>query len=156
MRHWPPCSSSEPASCALRSDAQAVMLTGWLHVDDLRMNEITVEVEVDGAIELASVSRNGRFSVELPVGTEAVLRFERIGYQSKEVVVDTRHAHDGPMADEARTVTFAVVLEPERYMGGQIFAGPIARLGFEPGGGCVAVSHTRTLVPARRQTPMVF
>lgn len=143
-------------SGSLRANTGTVALTGWLHVDDLRMDEITVEVEVDGAIELAPVSRNGRFSVDLPVGTEAILRFERIGYQSKEVLVDTRHAQDGPMAEEERNVSFAVILEPERFMGGQTFAGPVARLGFDPGGGCVAVSHTRKLVPARRQTPMVF
>ncbi len=132
------------------------MLTGWLHVDDLKMNEVVVEVEVDGTVELAHVTRTGRFSVELPVGTEATLRFEREGYQSKEVVVDTHFAQDGPMADRERSISFAVVLEPERCMGGQAYAGPVGTLGFEQGGGCVAVAHTRKLVPARRQTPMVF
>ncbi|MEZ4756485.1 MAG: hypothetical protein R2817_06640 [Flavobacteriales bacterium] len=141
---------------ALRSDAQAVVLTGWLHVDDLRMSEVVVEVEVDGIIELARVSRTGRFTVGLPVGKEATLRFERSGYQSKEVVVDTRFAQDGPMVGTERAISFAVVLEPERTMGGQIYAGPVGTLGFEPGGGCVAVAHTKQLMPARRQTPMVF
>ncbi len=143
-------------SGVVRAHSRTVMLTGWLHVDDLRMNEVVVEVEVDGAIELAPVSRNGRFSVALPAGTEAILRFERIGYQTKQVLVDTRHAQDGPMAQEERTIRFAVVLEPERTMGGQTFVGPVGALGFEPGGGCVTVAHTKQLMPARRQTPMEF
>jgi hypothetical protein len=135
-------------------NAAAVVLTGWLHVDDLRMDEVVVEVEVGGSVEYTRVSRNGRFTVGLPAGTEATLRFERNGYQTKEVLVDTRGAVAGTHTEHA--ISFAVVLDPVRTMGGQTFAGPVATISVAPGGGGLAVVHTRRLVPARHQRTMEF
>lgn len=135
----------------------AVELTGWLVVDDLSMTDALVEVEVNGTLLTAPVSPNGRFTISLPANTEAVLRFEKPGHLTKEVLVDTRHLRDGAFGrTTARRVRFAVVLELERRMGGLRYTGPVGRIGFEEGGGCVAVQHTRTLVPARRQATMVF
>jgi hypothetical protein len=134
--------------------ASAVVLTGWLHVDDLRMDEVVVEVEVGGNVEYSRVSRNGRFTVGLPAGTEATVRFERSGYQTKEVLVDTRGAVAGTHTEHA--ISFAVVLDPVRTMGGQTYAGPVATISVEPGGGSLAVVHSRRLVPARHQRTMEF
>lgn len=134
--------------------ASAVVLTGWLHVDDLRMDEVVVEVEVGGSVEYTRVSRNGRFTIGLPAGAEATVRFERDGYQTKEVLVDTRGAVAGTHMEHA--ISFAVVLDPVRTMGGQTYAGPVATIAVEPGGGSLAVVHSRRLVPTRHQRTMEF
>jgi hypothetical protein len=118
------------------------------------MDEVVVEVEVGGSVEYTRVSRNGRFTIGLPAGTEATVRFERDGYQTKEVLVDTRGAVAGTHMEHA--ISFAVVLDPVRTMGGQTYAGPVATISVEPGGGSLAVVHSRRLVPTRHQRTMEF
>jgi hypothetical protein len=135
---------------------EAVILTGWLHVEDHTMADVVLEVEVNGTTHVAPVSENGRFTVELPANTEATLRFEKPGHLPKEVVVDTRHARDGSAGQRTRRVNFAVIMELERRMGGLTYAGPVGSLSFDEGGGCLAVSHDPKRVPAKRQAPMVF
>lgn len=135
---------------------EAVVLTGWLHVDDLTMTDVVVEVEVNGTVQVAPVSENGRFTVMLPADAEAVLRFEKPGHVPKEVTVNTHYLQYGGPRQRTRKVSFAVILELERRMAGLTYAGPVGSIGFEEGGGCLAVAHERSLVPARRHAPMVF
>lgn len=133
-----------------------VELTGWLQVDDYSFDLTTVEVEVDGTVLFAPVSRTGRFSLVLPANTEALLRFEHPGHLPKEVTVDTRNAHVGGFARSRRHVSFAVVLDPERRMAGQVYAGPVASIAFDPQGGAVQVLHSKQVVPARHNKAIVF
>ncbi|MEX1131657.1 MAG: hypothetical protein WEC15_00395 [Flavobacteriales bacterium] len=134
----------------------AVVLTGWLHVEDHTMADVVLEVLVNGTIRNAEVSESGRFSVSLPANVEATLRFEKPGHLSKEVLVDTRHAADGSFEQRTRRLKFAVIMQQERHMGNWTYNGPVGSIGFEQGGGCVAVQHDRNLVPADRHKPMVF
>jgi hypothetical protein len=138
------------------SAEEAVVLTGWLHVEDHTMADVTLEVVVNGTMHTAHVSENGRFTVSLPADAEATLRFEKPGHLSKEVLVDTRHSQDGPFNQRTRRLKFAVVMQLERYMAGWAYTGPVGSIGFETGGGCLAVAHDRGLVPATRNAPMVF
>lgn len=141
---------SEPAA------AEAVVLTGWLHVEDYTMEDVLVEWEVNGTTSTAHVSENGRFTVALPPNTEVTLRFEKPEHLTKEVVVDTRNIRDGGFSEKKhRKVSFAVIMQLERRMGGLTYPGPVGSIGFEQGGGCLAVEHNKTLVPAK-QGPMVF
>lgn len=135
-----------------------VTLTGWLHVGDYDFDDATIQVEVDGDVQTAHVSKTGRFDISLPAGTEAVLRFEHPGHLTKELLVDTRHARDGYLGRDTRHVKFAVILEQERYMGGLTYAGPVGNIGFDKDGGCLTVEHTRKLVVGRGRSrkPMVF
>ncbi len=135
-----------------------VTLTGWVHVDDYDFDDATVQVEVNGEIQTAHVSKSGRFDISLPAGTEATLRFEHPGHLTKEVLVDTRHARDGYPGRDTRHVKFAVILEQERYMGGNVYAGPVGNLAFEKDGGCLTVQHINKLVVGRSRSrkPMVF
>lgn len=134
----------------------AVVLTGWLHVEDHTMADVVLEVLVNGTARTAHVSETGRFSVTLPADVEATLRFEKPGHLSKEVLVDTRHVQDGSFDQRTRRLRFAVILQQERHMGNWTYNGPVGSIGFEQGGGCVAVQHDRSLVPADRHKPMVF
>lgn len=133
----------------------AVSLTGWVHVEDLTLSDVVVEVVVNGFTFTAPVSEQGRFSVLLPPDAQATLHFEKEGHLTKEVLVDTHFARDS--GDKLRRVNIAVIMELERHMGGLTYAGPVGTLGFEQGGGCIAVQHdkTRVLAPPRKDV-MVF
>lgn len=134
-----------------------VQLTGWLHVDDLEMRDVTLVVAVNGSRRTAHISNSGRFDLELPAESAVLLRFEKPGHVPKEVTVDTRNVQDGGFSKQQRRhVKLAVIMEQERFMGGLAFAGPVGRIGFEPGGGCVAVEHTRRTEPAKRREILEF
>jgi hypothetical protein len=137
---------------------EAVELTGWLHVEDFDFDDATVLLEVNGEIRSVPISKTGRIDISLPVGTEAVLRFEHPGYLTKELLVDTRHARDGYLGRDVRHVRFAVILEEVRLMAGLDYAGPVGNIGFDKEGGCLAIEHTRKLVVGRSRSkkPMVF
>ena len=136
--------------------AESVVLTGWLHVEDLSFDLTTVEADVNGAVLYAAVSKTGRFTLNLPINANAVLRFEHPGHLPKQVLVDTHFADAGEIGQHTRHISFAVVLEPERHMAGLDYAGPVGSIAFDKGGGCAAITKERTLVPSRRQKPMVF
>jgi hypothetical protein len=145
------------ASAAGPSGPQArhtVVLTGQVVTRDLLadMQDAELWLEAGGRETLVPVSFNGRFSVSVPVGGEAVLRFEKPGHQAKEVVVDTRHALVAVNGvRQRRKVSFGVVLEEDRHMAGLTYDGPVGGMSFDAEGGCLAVQHTRTVVPAERK-----
>lgn len=134
----------------------AVTLTGWVHVEDLSFDNTRVKLEVNGEEHIVPLSPLGRFDINLPVGTEAVLRFEHPGHLAKEVVVDTHDARAGEFKDGTRHLKLAIILELERLMAGMKYAGPVGNIAFDKQGGCVAVDHTRKMVVGRKNEPMVF
>jgi len=148
--------STAMAKAPASADQESVVLTGWQHVEDHSFSGATVAVKVNGAIRDAVVSETGRFTVTLPAGTKALLRFEMPGHLTKEVVVDTHFATLGEPGQRVRRVRFAVVMELERHMAGFRYQGPVGSIGFDQGGGCLAIARDRKLVPARRQATMVF
>ena len=133
-----------------------MLLTGWVHVEDLSFDATSVELEVNGEVQLVPLTPTGRFDITLPAGTEAVMRFEHPGHLTKEVVVDTHNARAGAFDEETRHVRFAVILELTRLMAGFTYAGPVGNIAFDKDGGCVAVDHTPKLMVGRRNQPMVF
>lgn len=153
------CASSvqaAPPPTGRAADA-TVELTGWLHVEDLTMKDVVLEVEVNGTVRTAHVAESGKFSFDLPADAAVTLRFEKPGHVTKEVTVDTRNVQDGSFTREKkRHVKFAVIMELERFMAGLTYAGPVGNIGFEQGGGCVAVAHTREMAEAKRRAAMEF
>ncbi|MBK9288438.1 MAG: hypothetical protein IPN38_12325 [Flavobacteriales bacterium] len=83
--------------------AESVVLTGWLHVEDLSFDLTTVEADVNGAVLYAAVSKTGRFTLNLPINANAVLRFEHPGHLPKQVLVDTHFADAGEAASTRDT-----------------------------------------------------
>lgn len=148
---------ADPPSGPLKLDV--VNLTAWLHVEDLTMADVVVELEIDGEVQRGSVGENGRFELSLPADVRALLRFTKPGHLPKEVVVDTYHVNEGGFDGKTRNVSFAVILEAERHMAGLTYPGPVGGLRFEQGGGCLAVDHDQRKVPAhavQRETIVVF
>jgi len=147
-------SAADPLTRAV--DQDAVVLTGWLHVEDVDFDEATVLMEVNGEVRSAPVSGSGRFEIFLPVGTEVKLRFEHPGHLTKEVIIDTRNAHEGNGGKRKRRVRFAVVLDAERYMVGDAGTPNVGSIGFEKESGQLDLRNTRKLSVGRRNKPMVF
>ena len=135
---------------------RVVQLTGWLQTYDLSFSDVVVHVVLEDGGSTTTVNDRGRFEVNLPADVEAVLRIEKPGHVTKEVVVDTRHASTGSFDDRVRKVSFGVVLEPERHMADLTYAGPVGTITFDADGGCLAVEQHRTVMPTRRQATMVF
>ncbi|MBL7951591.1 MAG: hypothetical protein JNM62_07715 [Flavobacteriales bacterium] len=136
---------------ASRAADATVELTGWLHVEDLTMKDVVLEVEVNGTVRTAPVSESGKFNIDLPADAAVTLRFEKPGHVTKEVTVDTRNVQDGSFTKEKkRHVKFAVIMELERFMAGLTYVGPVGDIAFEQGGGCVSVAHTRQVEPVRK------
>lgn len=135
---------------------EAVVLTGWLHVEDLGFEGTTVGLEVNGVTQAVPVSSTGRIDLSLPAGVEAVLHFSHPGHFTKDVVVDTRFAKVGDPGKHLRHVKFAVILEKDLFREGGTYAGPIGGIAFDPDGGCLAVDHNRKLIVGRKNQPMVF
>ena len=146
--------AADPLSSPI--DLDAVVLTGWLHVEDPDFDEATVQVEVNGEVLTAPVSKTGRFDILLPAETEVKLSFGHPGHRTKEVIVDTRNARDGDMGKRQRRVRFAVVLDAERYMAGQDGTPSVGSIDFQQETGEVALSNTRDLMVGRRNKLMVF
>ena len=130
-------------------DAEQVVITGWLHVEDSRVDDVLLVVEVDGVLcQPALVQGNGRFVIGLPAGSKATLQFSKPGHLPKEVLVDTRNALNTPQARRAnRRVKFDVVLEPERARPGHAYAGPVGSIGFVNGTGTMRVRHHKRFAP---------
>jgi hypothetical protein len=150
-----PISAEAPAGPA---NASHVVLTGQVVSSDLyaTMADAELWLEVDGQATAVPLSDNGRFTVTVPADREAVLRFEKPGHQPKEVLVDTRYAFIRAQGKpHQRKVRFGVVLEQDRHMAGQAYAGPVGALSFDAQGGCLSVDHRKSVVPAERKT-MVF
>lgn len=144
---------------AVAADApleEAVILTGWLHVDDQDMADVTLMVKVNGRTRPSGVSSNGRFTVSLPRDADVVLRFEKPGHVPKELVVDTRHARTGEQGHRTRRVKLAVTMDPERHMADLTYAGPVGTLSFDEGGGCLAVQHSRKTTRTERSMTVTF
>lgn len=138
------------------SNLDAVHITGWVHVEDIGFEKTKVLLHIKGEEHWVPITPMGRFDIDLPVGAEAVLRFEHPGHLAKEVVVDTHDANAGEFEDGTRRLRMAVILELERLMAGQKYAGPVGNIAFDKDGGCVALDHTRRMVVGRTNEPMVF
>ncbi len=127
---------------------EEVLFTGWLHVDDHNVSDLVLSVTVDGDRCLyAEVDGAGRFSVWVPIGSQALLSFEKPGHLIKEVTVDTRNSMNTRTAQRAnRKVKFDVVLEPIEQRPGRKYEGPVGSLSFVNGSGTMKVTHDLRVV----------
>lgn len=142
---------------ATRTANITIELTGWLHVEDMTMEDVVLEVKVNGTVHTEHVTSAGRFNIDLPADAAVTLRFEKPGHVTKEVTLDTHHVGEGRYTSQRkRHVKLAVIMELERFMAGLTYTGPVGNIGFESGGGCMAVAHTRSVEPVKRRPAMEF
>ena len=133
-----------------------VSFIGFLHVSDACMDDVVLAVDMNGVSQQVAISKTGRFIMDMPDNTEAVLHFEKPGHVAKDVTVDTHYAGMGWPGQGNRQVKFAVILHPERAMAGLQYPGPVGSIGFDPDNGSLTATHDLTVVPARRKGTMEF
>lgn len=125
------------------ASGKPVQVSGWLLMEAGANKDVLVVVELDNAHCLpVKLKSNGRFSVDLPTGSQAVLRFSRAGHITKEVVLDTRNAAPhGTQQYKAAKVHFGVDLSTGEGHPQYGFDGPVGTLAFKRGTGSLAVKH---------------
>lgn len=140
-------------ACALAFTAQAddrerIEIRGriLLPEEELRGTVLIVVVNETDCVPF-DLHADGRFELFLPIDAKASIRFEKDGYLSKDVLVDTRHALRTKTAEKKnKLVRFDVQLQPEPRME-RMYAGPVGTITFNKGTGLMKVQYDRTLVP---------
>ncbi len=124
-----------------------IEIRGRLLLDGETLSDGMLVVEVDDLDCVPfDLYPDGRFVLSLPVNTKASIRFEKPGYLTKDVVVDTRNALRTKEAlKKNKLVRFDVQLQPEPR-NERMYAGPVGRITFVKGTGLMKVHHDRTLI----------
>jgi hypothetical protein len=124
-----------------------VEVRGRILADDIDPAEALLVVEVDGEACLPFTLRgDGRFTLRLPAGSKALLRFELEGCLTKEVVVDTHNALITERAEERNgTIRFDVLMAPPPPEKNVAYARPVGGIRFQNGSGLMDVRHDRQL-----------
>lgn len=131
------------------TSGKEVLVSGWLIMDAGNAHDVLVVVELDGELCMpVKLRSNGKFSVALPAGSQAVMRFSKPGHLTKEVVVDTRNAAGHQAQDyKATKVHFGVELSAEEGNSHCGHAGPVGTVAFKRGTGAIAVKHHKRSLP---------
>lgn len=133
------------ALCA--ADFDRIMVSGQILLDGAPSENVQLTVMLDGiSCATYQVRANGGFKFSLPAETMAVLHFSKLGYLSKDIVVDTRNALCSTAARKRNhAVAFDVQMQPAPFME-RTFANPVGTITFIRGSGLMKVEHDRTLI----------
>jgi hypothetical protein len=138
------------ATCA--KDRDEIKIRGRLLLDGVAHTDAILVVEVnDMDCVPFDLDADGRFSFNIPIDGQARIRFEKPGYLSKEVTVDTRNALLTEKAEKLnKRVDFDVLLQPlpSKEMA---YAGPVGKITFTKGTGLMKVRTDRTLTRTPEQ-----
>jgi hypothetical protein len=132
-------------------NSEQIAISGVLRTEgNEEVGDAMMIVELNGESCIYNLYKeNGRFKFELPVDVKARVFFEKPGYMTKEVLVDTRYAQRSRKAtEENKKVKFEVVLEPVGKHGTKVYAGPVGRIGFAKGTGFMQVRYDLQLKEA--------
>lgn len=136
-----------PAGSTAQDRQHRVEIHGRVLVDDNARTGSLEVVEVDNrrCIPL-TMHPDGRFELVLDPGDQAYLRFEKEGYLTKEVLVDTRNANITPAAAKRnKDLRFAVQMAPQLPDKQLAYAGPVGSITFLKGSGLMKVQYNRSL-----------
>jgi hypothetical protein len=127
---------------------EPLLITGWLHVNDSTVQDVVLVVELEeNYCTHSEILPNGRFYFEIPVDAKARLVFNKPGYLTKEVVIDTRNALNNKHATRVNSkVKFDLVLESTEITTGKYYSGPVGSITFVNGTGLMQVRHHEKLV----------
>lgn len=140
------------STAALANDRQEIEIRGRLLLDGATTADAILVVEVN---EVDCVPfdfyPDGRFVLTVPVDSKAQIRFEKPGYMSKEVALDTRNALLTAKAVKLnKRVDFDVLLQPLPAKD-MAYAGPVGDITFVKGSGLMKVRTDRTLIDTPQQ-----
>ena len=138
----------------LLAERDHIEIHGRLLLDGEALSDAILIVEVND-LECVpfDLYPDGRFELSLPLDAKASIRFEKPGYLSKDVVVDTRNAlRTKEAVRKNKLVRFDVQLQPEPR-NERMYAGPVGSITFVKGTGLMKVRHDRTLVDVHHADP---
>ncbi|MCB0773183.1 MAG: hypothetical protein KDB93_07400 [Flavobacteriales bacterium] len=148
----------QPAQAAppARTASDKLSVIAWLDAANGRMDDIIVEVEVNGVKDWGRPNAEGQVEFQLPADQVALIHFRKPGHITKSVQVDTHHMQDGAYKGKRRSIDFGVRMETESTLPGQVFDGPVGIFAFADGAGDLSVQVDRHVVPATRKQTIVF
>lgn len=134
--------------CLAQEQPDRVVFKGKVLVDDDVRNGTLEVVEVDNRVCIPLVVHpDGRFELVLAAGNKAYLRFEKEGYLTKEILIDTKNAN---LTREAlrrnNLLRFAVQMVPNLPDGSLAYAAPVGYISFLKGTGLMKVEYDRRVV----------
>jgi hypothetical protein len=135
-------------TCKAQERPDRVVIKGQVLVDDDVRNGSLEVVEVDNRVCVPLlVHPDGRFELVLAAGEKAYLRFEKEGYITKEVLVDTKNAN---LTREAlrknKLLRFAVQMVPNLPDRSLAYVAPVGYISFLKGTGLMKVRYDRRVV----------
>lgn len=141
-------STFAPLNCEAQGKSARVIIRGQVLVDDTICNGILEIVEVDNSVCIPLImGPNGHFELVLAAGNKAYLRFEREGYLTKEILVDTQNANlTRESIKKNKVLRFAVEMVPERADKKLHYAGPVGVIRFLKGSGLMKIKYDHSLV----------
>lgn len=132
---------------ALLAARDHIEIRGRLLLDGEALADAMLVVEVDDQDCIPfNLFPDGRFELSLPIDAKANIRFEKPGYMSKDVAVDTRNAlRTNEAIRKNKLVRFDVQLQPEPR-NERMYAKPVGSITFAKGSGLMKVQHDRTVI----------
>ncbi|MGB3869338.1 MAG: hypothetical protein WBG34_03680 [Flavobacteriales bacterium] len=137
-----------PLNSLAQGNSERVTIRGQVLVDDAMGNSNLEVVEVDNLVCVPlSMHPNGRFELVLTAGNKAYLRFEKEGYLTKEILVDTHNANITREAvKKNKMLRFAVQMTRELPDKRLQYAEPVGIISFLKGSGLMKVQYNHRLV----------
>lgn len=128
------------ALCVLA--AEQVTIKGQLFSADNEYSNARVYVIQQSGITEYEVSENGHFHLKVAAAEKTLLRFEKLGYITKEVLVDTKNIFVSNRAKKQnRSIKFDVELMPESFGTQVAFIAPVGQIRFVNGSGLMRVEY---------------
>ena len=141
-------SALAPLSSTAQDHSERVTIRGQILVDDTVPNGSLEVVEVNNRVCVPlEMHSNGRFELVLAAGNKAYLRFEKDGYLTKEVLVDTKNADiTRDAVKKNKMLRFSVQMVRELSDKNLHYAGPVGVIRFSKSTGLMKVVYDRSLV----------
>ena len=130
-----------------------IEIRGRILLDDTSLADAMLVVEVND-LECVpfDLHDDGRFVLRVPVGSKVQLRFEKPGFLTKEIFIDTKNAVKTKRAEKLnKLVRFDVQMSAAFADPNVGYAGPVGTISFLKGSGLMKVRYDRTLVTRNAQ-----
>lgn len=137
------------AACSGQKPDNSVDVKGRLLLDEAEPwdGSLTVVEMNNASCVPLELKDDGIFRLSMTVGSKAYLRFERTGYLTKEILVDTKNADKCTTnCSKNEKLRFDVQMTPVLPDRSLRYAGPVGTITFMKGTGLMKVRYDRSLV----------
>ena len=128
-----------------------VALTAWMDITDGTLNDIIVEVNVNGVKDWGRPDADGRVDLMLPSDAVALIHFRKPGHLTKTVTVDTHNMRNGSFKGKKHSLSFSVKLDPVADKEDLAYSGLVGTIFFDAVSGDPVIEQDQHLAPIRQQ-----